>query len=54
MQGKKQYTEKLFTSFQLSEHVPADNFYRRLKNTLNLKFVVGATKHLYGSTGNRV
>ena len=51
MQGKKQYTEKLFTSFQLSEHVPADNFYRRLKDTLNLKFVVGGTKHLYGSTG---
>jgi transposase len=52
MQGKKQFTEKLFISFQLSEQVPVDNFYRRLKDTLDLKFIHAATKHLYGSTGN--
>ena len=34
MQGKKDYTEKLFTNFQLSEWVPKDNFYRRLKEVL--------------------
>jgi hypothetical protein len=27
MQGKKHYAEKLFTSFQLSSHVPRDNFF---------------------------
>lgn len=52
MQGKKHFTEKLFISFQLSEQVPMDNFYRRLKDTLDLKFIIAATKHLYGSTGN--
>ncbi|HFC77061.1 MAG TPA: hypothetical protein ENJ27_02425, partial [Candidatus Moranbacteria bacterium] len=27
MQGKKNYQEKLFANFQLSERVPKDNFY---------------------------
>jgi len=34
MQGKKDYQEKLFTNFQLSERVPKENFYRRLKEAL--------------------
>lgn len=51
MQGKKRYTEKLFTSFQLSERVPAHNKYRRLMGILDLGFVHGATAHLYGKTG---
>jgi hypothetical protein len=36
MQGKKQYTEQLFRSFQLSQRVPEDNFYRRLRSVLDL------------------
>ena len=52
MQGKKHYTEKLFANFQLSERVPADNFYRRLKQILDIGFVQKETAHLYGSTGN--
>ena len=52
MHGKKHYTKKLFANFQLSERVPTDNFYRRLKQTLDLSFVQKETKHLYGSTGN--
>ncbi len=28
MQGKKEYQEKLFANFQLSERVPGHNFYR--------------------------
>jgi hypothetical protein len=36
MQGQKAFEEKLFTNFQLSERVPLDNFYRILKNTLDL------------------
>jgi len=39
MQGKKQYQEKLFINFQLSEHVPEDNFYRRLKTVLPLDWL---------------
>lgn len=52
MQGKKTYSEKLFANFQLSERVPVNNFYRRLKGVLDLEFVYLATKQLYGDTGN--
>lgn len=52
MQGKKHYCEKLFANFQLSERVPADNFYRRLKEILKIEFVQKDTSHLYGATGN--
>ncbi len=53
MQGKKQYTEKLFTNFQLSERVPAENFYRRLKEELDLNFLRKATALYYGSEGQK-
>lgn len=52
MQGKKQYNEKLFTNFQLSDRVPADNFYRRLKENLDLTFLREETKSYYGTEGN--
>ena len=51
MQGKKQYAEKLFTTFQLSSHVPADNFYRRLKAQLDLQWLYKSTKKYYGREG---
>ena len=51
MQGKKQYAEKLFTSFQLSSHMPADNFYRRLKESLDLQWLYKATAKYYGTDG---
>lgn len=53
MQGKKQFTEKLFTNFQLSERVPEDNFYRRLKAVLNLQWLYKATKKYYGTEGQQ-
>src|SRR5215204_6175541 len=53
MQGKKQYREKLFTSFQLSNHVPADNFYRRLKESLDLQWLYRSTKKYYGREGQQ-
>jgi transposase len=53
MQGKKHFTEKLFTHFQLSEWVPEDNFYRRLRSQLDLQFVYAATAKYYGSEGNQ-
>ncbi len=41
MQGKKEYQEKLFAHFQLSERIPTHNFYRRLKEVLDLGFLYG-------------
>ena len=52
MQGRKEYNEKPITYFQLSSHIPTDNFYRRLKERLDLTFLYEHTKELYGSTGN--
>jgi transposase len=52
MQGRKDYTEKLFTSFQLSSRVPKENLYRKLCETLDLSFLYKDTKELYGKTGN--
>lgn len=53
MQGKKQYAEKLFTTFQLSDHVPVDNFYRRLKDQLDLQWLYKSTKNYYGQEGQQ-
>ena len=53
MQGKKHFTEKLFTSFQLSDRVPEDNFYRRLKALLDLRWLYKATKKYYGTEGQQ-
>lgn len=51
MQGKKQRTEKLFLSFQLSQRVPPDNFYRRLTHQLDLHFLYKETAQYYGNEG---
>ena len=53
MQGKKHLSEKLFLIFQLSQRVPADNFYRRLKEQLNLQFVYTSTRKYYGTEGQQ-
>jgi len=53
MQGRKNYQEKLFTNFQLSDRVPQDNLYRRLKETLDLSFLYSATSKYYGSEGQK-
>jgi transposase len=51
MQGRKAFEEKLFTNFQLSDRVPSDNFYRRLKETLDLRFLYKTTAPYYGTEG---
>lgn len=51
MQGRKDYQEKLYTNFQLSDRVPPDNFYRKLKEILDLRFVYKDTARYYGSEG---
>lgn len=53
MQGKKSQQEKLFISFQLSDHVPSDNFYRRLSEILDLKFLYKLTASYYGTEGQK-
>src|SRR6185312_4296150 len=53
MQGKKYYSEQLFTSFQLSHRVPEDNFYRRLKGLLDIQWLYKATKKYYGTDGQQ-
>lgn len=51
MHGKKTYQEQLFTSFQLSEHIPQNNFYRRLKEVLEMQWLYKDTKKYYGTEG---
>nr|WP_282160908.1 transposase [Ulvibacterium marinum] len=53
MQGKKQYQEKLFNDFRLSDRVPEGNFYRRLKEAIDLRFLYGLTKGYYGESGQK-
>ena len=51
MQGYKSYEEKLFYTFRLSERVPVNNFYRRLKGVLDLSFIRKYTQEYYGKEG---
>jgi len=53
MQGKKDYQEKLFAQFQLSERIPKQNFYRRLKEALDFEFLYRLTKSYYGASGQK-
>src|SRR5690606_7265830 len=53
MQGKKDYQEKLFAHFQLSERIPKNNFYRRLKGVLDLDHLYPATRAHYGESGQK-
>jgi transposase len=46
----KDYQEKLFANFQLSERIPAHNFYRRLLEVLDLHIL---TKPYYGGSGQK-
>jgi transposase len=53
MQGKKQYQERLFVSFQLSDYVPQDNFYRKLKEVVDFSFLYKRTSAYYGKEGQK-
>ncbi len=53
MQGKKIYQEKLFVSFQLSDHIPEDNMYRKLKDVIDLSFIYRSTSKYYGTEGQK-
>ena len=53
MQGKKEYQEKLFSHFQLSDRIPGNNFYRRLKEVLDPDFLYSLTKGYCGTSGQK-
>lgn len=53
MQGIKSYEEKFFVDFRLSERVPKDNFYRKLRETLDLTFLRKMTQKYYGTEGQK-
>ena len=51
MQGKKKFTPKLFVNFRLPDQIPDDNFYKVLKDKLDLRFVYKSTADAYSHTG---
>lgn len=53
MQGKKIYQEKLFLNYRLSDHVPANNLYRRLNQIINFDFIYQSTAKYYGKEGQK-
>jgi len=53
MQGKKNYQEKFFVNFRLSEHIPEGNFYKRLKEALDLEYLRPLTAKHYGKEGQK-
>lgn len=48
MQGCKPFEEKLFYTFSLSDRIPENNFYRRLKSILDLSFIRKYTNVIMG------
>lgn len=53
MQGRKRFLEKTRLHFKLSERVPPHNFYRRLKDLLDLNFLYELTAPYYGRCGQK-
>ena len=51
MQGRKIYQEKLFTSFQLSDHIPDGNIFKSILQEVDFQFVYKLTAPYYGSEG---
>jgi transposase len=50
---RKYYQPKLFTEFNLAERIPENNFYRQLKEVLDLRFLFKETEVYYGKCGQR-
>lgn len=53
MQGKKNYQEKFFVNFRLSERIPEGNFYRRLRESIDLEYLRPLTRDYYGGEGQK-
>lgn len=52
MMGVKHLEPKILYSVSIYDLVPADNFYRRLSEFLDLRFIYQECKSVYGKTGN--
>jgi len=53
MQGRKTFEDEKELGFSLSAHVPERNFYRRLKDSLDLSFLYELTREQYGRYGQQ-
>ena len=53
MQGRKIFEDEKKLYFSLSAHVPEHNFYRRLKQQLDLDFLYELTEEYYGRCGQQ-
>jgi len=53
MLGRKTFEDEKELLFSLSAHVPEHNFYRRLKQRLDLEFLHELTEPLYGRCGQQ-
>ncbi len=51
MQGRKDLQPKMLYQVQISDLVPADNFYRKLSSSVDLNFLYSHTAKYYGSEG---
>jgi transposase len=51
MQGRKEFTSKLFYQTSLEELVPKDNIYRKIASVLDLHFLYRKTARFYGREG---
>ena len=51
MQGKKECIPKMMYQVNLTDLVPANNYYRIIDKQLDLKFLYEATKPYYGTEG---
>lgn len=51
MQGRKQFSPQLFYHLSLDALVPEDNFYRRIDQELDWRFLYAQTRHYYGTEG---
>jgi len=53
MQGRKDFTPKLFYELSLDGLVPKEDFYRKVNEYLDLHFLYKATEKYYGSEGQQ-
>lgn len=53
MQGRHQFQDRKVLKFCLSEHIPENNLYYRLRQALQLDYLYQATKPYYGSCGQK-
>jgi len=53
LQGKKHYQPKLFSNFNLADRVPKNSFYRRLKRSIDFRFLYKLTEFYYDKCGQK-